>query len=80
MLLELMGHSSIVTTMRYIHATDQGKRGAIIVVRVSQAATSQVCHKRKAARHSFVTLSFLSGADLKSVSRAAGRFRLSESR
>ena len=24
---ELMGHASIVTTMRYIHATDQGKRG-----------------------------------------------------
>lgn len=30
---ELMGHASIVTTMRYIHATDQGKRGAIIVCR-----------------------------------------------
>jgi integrase len=29
---ELMGHSSIVTTMRYIHATDQGKRGAIVVL------------------------------------------------
>ena len=29
---ELMGHASIVTTMRYIHATDQGKRGAIIVL------------------------------------------------
>ena len=28
---ELMGHASIVTTMRYIHATDQGKRGAIVV-------------------------------------------------
>jgi hypothetical protein len=27
---ELMGHASIVTTMRYIHATDQGKRGAIV--------------------------------------------------
>src|SRR6266404_5156462 len=26
---ELMGHASIVTTMRYIHATDQGKRGAV---------------------------------------------------
>jgi len=26
---ELMGHASIVTTMRYIHATDQGKREAI---------------------------------------------------
>jgi len=27
-----MGHASIVTTMRYIHATDQGKRGAIVVL------------------------------------------------
>jgi hypothetical protein len=25
----LLGHSSIVTTMRYIHTTDKGKRGAI---------------------------------------------------
>jgi integrase len=29
---ELMGHASIVTTMRYIHATEQGKRGAIVVL------------------------------------------------
>jgi integrase len=29
---ELMGHPSIVTTMRYIHVTDQGKRGAIVVL------------------------------------------------
>ena len=29
---ELMGHASIVTTMRYIHATDRGKRGAIVVL------------------------------------------------
>lgn len=29
---ELMGHASIVTTMRYIHATDQGKRAAIVVL------------------------------------------------
>jgi integrase len=29
---ELMGHASIVTTMRYMHATDQGKRGAITVL------------------------------------------------
>ena len=27
-----MGHASIVTTMRYIHATDNGKRGAITVL------------------------------------------------
>src|SRR5687767_1711827 len=29
---ELMGRASIVMTMRYIHATDQGKRGAITVL------------------------------------------------
>lgn len=29
---ELMGHASIVTTMRYIHATEKGKRGAITVL------------------------------------------------
>ena len=29
---ELMGHASIVPPMRYIHATDQGKRGAIMVL------------------------------------------------
>ena len=42
---ELMGHASIVTTMRYIHATDQGKRGAITVL-------SEYRQKR---RHKFVT-------------------------
>jgi integrase len=42
---ELMGHASIVTTMRYIHATDQGKRGAIVVL-------SEYRQKR---RHKFVT-------------------------
>lgn len=46
---ELMGHASIVTTMRYIHATDQGKRGAIGAVRIQATALSQVCRKRKAA-------------------------------
>src|SRR6266496_712441 len=29
---ELLGHASIVTTMRYMHATDRGKRGAITVL------------------------------------------------
>ncbi len=42
---ELMGHASIVTTMRYIHATDQGKRGAITVL----------SEYRKQRRHKFVT-------------------------
>ena len=42
---KLMRHASIVTTMRYIHATDQGKRGAITVL-------SEYRQKR---RHKFVT-------------------------
>jgi integrase len=42
---ELMGHASIVTTMRYIHATDKGKRGAITVL----------SEYRKQRRHKFVT-------------------------
>ena len=42
---ELMGHASIVTTMRYIHATDQGKRGAITVL----------SEYRQNRRHKFVT-------------------------
>jgi len=42
---ELLGHASIVTTMRYIHATDQGKRGAINVL----------SEYRKRRRHKFVT-------------------------
>ena len=42
---ELMGHASIVTTMRYIHATDQGKRGAITIL----------SEYRQQRRHKFVT-------------------------
>ena len=42
---ELMGQASIVTTMRYIHATDQGKRGAITVL----------AEYRKQRHHKFVT-------------------------
>jgi hypothetical protein len=45
---ELMGHASIVTTMRYIHATDQGKRGAITVL-------SDYRQQRQKRRHKFVT-------------------------
>ena len=41
---ELMGQASIVTTMRYIHATDQGKRGAITVL----------SEYRQKQRHKFV--------------------------
>jgi integrase len=47
---ELMGHASIVTTMRYIHATDEGKRGAIVVL-------SEYRQKR---RYKFVSSSLLS--------------------
>jgi len=43
-----MGHSSIVTTMRYIQATDQGKRGAITVL-------SDYRQQRQKLRHKFVT-------------------------
>ena len=50
---ELMGHASIVTTVRYIHATDKGKRTAITVLseyrreRCHKIATNE---KRQAAR------------------------------
>jgi hypothetical protein len=37
-----------VTTMRYIHATDQGKRGAITVL-------SDYRQQRQKRRHKFVT-------------------------
>jgi len=43
---ELMGHASIMTTMRYIHATDQGKPGAIVVL---SEYRQRHCRKRKAA-------------------------------
>ena len=43
---ELMGHASIVTTMRYIHATDQGKRGAITVLsEYRQQRRQKIGHK-----------------------------------
>jgi len=29
---ELMGHQSIETTMRYMHATDRGKRAAVAML------------------------------------------------
>ena len=44
---ELMGHASIVTTMRYIHATDQRKRGAIVSCPSIDKATSQVVTNEK---------------------------------
>jgi integrase len=45
---ELMGHASVVTTMRYIHATDEGKRRAITVL-------SEYRQRKQNLRHKFVT-------------------------
>jgi hypothetical protein len=45
-----MGHASIVTTMRYIHATDQGKGGAIVVLSEYRQTTSQVKSQMKNGR------------------------------
>ncbi len=40
---DLMGHASIVTTMRYMHASDSGKRDAIARMAASYAQNN--CHK-----------------------------------
>jgi integrase len=40
---ELMGHASITTTMRYMHASDSGKRDAI--ARMAASYTQNDCHK-----------------------------------
>lgn len=46
---EIMGHADINTTMRYVHATEQGKRRAIeAAVRGRRQAASLLPHKRKA--------------------------------
>ncbi|PYS50514.1 MAG: hypothetical protein DMF68_07065 [Acidobacteria bacterium] len=43
---ELLGHRSIVTTMRYMHTNDQGKRAAITELeRYRRERASQDCHK-----------------------------------
>jgi len=42
---ELMGHASIATTRRYIHATDQGKRGAITVLSEYREQRQKRLHK-----------------------------------
>ena len=52
---ELMGHASIVTTMRYIHATDQGKRRAVVGFCPSiDRNDAQVCHNGKRQGQQFV--------------------------
>jgi site-specific recombinase XerD len=40
---ELMGHASITTTMRYMHASDSGKRDAI--ARMAANYATKDCHK-----------------------------------
>jgi integrase len=40
---ELMGHSSILTTMRYMHASDSGKHEAI--ARMGASHSRKSCHK-----------------------------------
>ena len=40
---ELMGHASITTTMRYMHASDSGKRDAI--ARMAARYAQNDCHK-----------------------------------
>ncbi len=50
---EIMGHASVTTTMRYVHATDQGKRRTVdAVVRVTERAKSggNVAEVKKATR------------------------------
>jgi hypothetical protein len=45
-----MGHASIVTTMRYMHATDKGKRGDYCqTIDSGHKNVTEICHKRKAA-------------------------------
>jgi hypothetical protein len=46
---ELMGHQSILTTRRYMHAADEGKRCDSTVGELSLGELPQICHKRKAA-------------------------------
>ena len=47
---ELLGHASIVTTMRYMHATDQGKRGAIVVLSEYRQKRRKSLSQRKNGR------------------------------
>jgi integrase len=42
---ELMGHQSILTTRRYTHATDEGKRAAIAQLASYRGELPQICHK-----------------------------------
>jgi integrase len=42
---ELMGHQSILTTRRYTHATDEGKRSAIAQLASYRKDSRDNCHK-----------------------------------
>jgi len=58
---ELMGHASIVTTMRYIHATDQEKRGTINVLSEYRQRRRQDGHKLVTNHSSSTVLKRLTG-------------------
>ena len=47
---EVMGHADIRTTMRYVHATDEGKRKAVEAVAEVKASApaSHLPHKKRA--------------------------------
>ena len=66
---ELMGHASIVTTMRYIHATDQGKRGAITVLSEYRQQRSRKDRHKLVTNHSShrEKLLFISGSRVAAV-------------
>ena len=46
---ELLGHSSITTTMRYAHSDDEAKRGAVKRLRNSDKVVAIVPRKAKTA-------------------------------
>jgi integrase len=41
---ELTGHASITTTMRYMHASDEGKRAAVNKLPAYRLGTAWNCH------------------------------------
>jgi integrase len=47
---EVMGHANVQTTMRYVHATDQGKRMAVEAAAKAKSPAPLLHHQRKAAQ------------------------------